>query len=170
MSSYMKVFFIFLVAFLFPIPSEAAPQFTRSQAYGDWILKCAKDNNPKAKKSESCSLNQKLVNKNGANVMTINIIKIPKRAEKLAVFLMPLGFYIPDGAKITIDEGKPRRLLITYCVQNGCAAQISLDRRLSKELALGKTMNISLFTRDRAKKLNFAISLKGISAGLKAVK
>jgi invasion protein IalB len=150
--------------------SQAAQKFTRSQAYGDWTLNCSKDNNPKTKSKEKCSLQQNIVHKKGSRLLTIKIIKIKKRAEKMAVFAIPLGFYIPDGAKIIIDKGKSRRLLVTHCIPSGCMAQISLSRKLFNELSKGKKMYVGVVTGNRAKKLSFPISLKGISSGLSAIK
>ncbi|MBF0358320.1 MAG: invasion associated locus B family protein [Magnetococcales bacterium] len=160
---------IFVVALLPYNSSQAAQAFSRSQAFGDWVLNCTKDNDPNVKSTERCSLQQKLITDKGDRLVVINIIKIPDVKEKLALFTLPLGFYIPDGVEITIDSGKPRRLLIAYCVQVGCVAQISLEKKLFKQMSAGKKLKVRLVTHNRAKKLEFIMSLKGISAGIKAV-
>ena len=173
MSNHMNIKLL-LIAFavvLSPYNSaQAAQKFTRSQAYGDWALNCSKNNNPKVKVTEKCVLQQKLLAQNGQTLVVIRILKIDNRAEKLAMFALPLGLNIPEGAKITIDKGNPRRLLITHCIKGGCMAQISLDKRLSRELSKGKKMKISVFTGDGRKKMEFPSSLKGLTSGLKATK
>jgi invasion protein IalB len=169
----LKLLFVLAIAvFMLHFHSaHAAQKFTRSQAFGDWVLKCSKDNDPKAKNSkEKCSLQQSMVNEKRVRVLAVSIVKVAKRAEKLIVFALPLGFYLPDGVKVTVDKGKPRNLLVTNCTQSGCNARISLDKKLSKELYKGEKLKITLFTGDRTKKLDFAVSLKGISGGVKAVK
>jgi invasion protein IalB len=171
MSHSVRLFVILFVFFLLPYhSSEAVQKFTRSQAYGDWVLNCSKESDPEIKTSESCSLHQQVMTEKGARLLSVSIATVSKREEKIASFSLPLGFYIPDGVKITVGKGKTRRLLVTMCTQKGCFAEIILDKELSRELSLGKKLKLALLTGDRVKNLDFSVSLKGISVGLRSVK
>ncbi|MBF0453243.1 MAG: invasion associated locus B family protein [Magnetococcales bacterium] len=169
--SFALIFALFFGILLPFQSSHAVPKFTRSQAYGDWVLNCAKDTDPKVEKSESCSLSQKIVTEKGVRILGVNIVNTPAKKRDQAIFSLPLGFYIPDGVKVSVDKGRTRRLLVAFCTQQaGCVAQIELDKKFSRELASGKKMKVTLHTVDRKKQMDFAVSLKGIAAGLRAIK
>ena len=148
----------------------AAQKFTSSKVYGDWVLNCSKKDDTKDDAKETCSLQQKMLTEKGAMILSISILKTGNAEERVAVFLLPLGFYIPGGVYITVDSGKPRRLLVNYCTQSGCAAQSPLEKNLFIEMALGNKMKVSMVSGNRSKKLDFALSLRGITAGLKALR
>jgi invasion protein IalB len=171
MSHAKKWLLLLVVAILLPVhTSQAAQQFTRSQAYGNWMLRCAKDDNPKVKSKEKCSLLQNMMTEKGERLLSVNMVSVGKKKAKVAVFTLPLGFYIPDGVQLAVDKGKTRNLAVAFCTQAGCIAQLKMDRKLIKELIDGGKMKLSMVTGNRLKKLEFAISLKGITAGLNAVK
>ncbi len=162
---------VILCTFLLPIhDAQAAPKFTRSSAYGDWILNCTKDDDPKKKAPERCGLSQKLMNERGNVFLAVNILNVDKAGNKAMLFTIPLGFYLPAGVTATVDNRKARNLLVVFCTQEGCAARLPLDAKLTYELSRGKKMMIRLKSGDQAQNIQMGVSLKGITAGLKAVK
>lgn len=148
---------------------QAGQKFTRSQAFDDWVLNCAENDDPKNSGKEHCVLQQRMLTEKGERIMTVNIVMAEKN-DLLAVFTLPLGFFIPDGVKVAVDGAKSRDLEVAFCTQAGCVARIAVDDRFAAEMARGKQLKVAMITGDRTKKLEFPVSLKGISAGLKAIK
>ena len=152
-----------------PADDKATQQSNRNQALGDWLLNCAPGDDP-GKAKERCSLQQQLVTQKGERIVFVKIVKTDDEEKKTAVFVLPLGFYIPDGVEIAIDGRRSRRLLVTLCDQGGCVARIPLDDNLAYEMSAGDKMIISLVLGDRSRKMDFPISMKGFADGIDAVR
>ncbi|MBF0453236.1 MAG: invasion associated locus B family protein [Magnetococcales bacterium] len=171
MSHSVKLLLIVVAVLFLPFHlSHAEQKFTRSQVFGDWVLNCSKNDDPKVKAGESCVLQQKLLTEKGQKIIQMTIGMDNSKKSLAAVLSLPLGFYIPDGVKILIGSGSPQDLLVKTCFQTGCLGEIFIDRRMKKELSVGKSLKIIMVTGDRTKKLEFPMSLKGISEGLKSIK
>jgi|SaaInl8_120m_RNA_FD_contig_41_1139809_length_725_multi_7_in_0_out_0_1 invasion protein IalB len=171
MSRILKFSIFLLVLALLPInTSNAAQKFTRSKVFGDWILQCSKNADPKSKAKERCNLQQRLLNKQGQVMMQVVVGRIGNQKYTSGVFTLPLGFSITKGVSISVDKNKPRNLVIKTCLQGGCIADIKITRKLRKELNAGRMMKVAMTVRGQKKLVELPISLKGITNGIKGIR
>ncbi len=105
MSRILKFSIILLVFALLPIsPSNGAQKFTRSKVFGDWILQCSQNDDPKANAKERCNLKQRLLNEKGQVMMQVVVGRIGNQKNLSAVFTLPLGFSITKGVTMSVDK------------------------------------------------------------------
>lgn len=62
---------------------------------------------------------------------------------RLQIFL-PVGVYLQAGVKLTVDEGKPRRIPYVWCLTNTCIAANVADAALIREMESGKKLQLEV--------------------------
>jgi invasion protein IalB len=62
---------------------------------------------------------------------------------RLQVFL-PVGLYMPAGAKLTVDKGMAHKIPYTWCLTNTCIAADSANAELFRELENGSNLAIEV--------------------------
>jgi invasion protein IalB len=82
---------------------------------------------------------------------------------------LPLGLFLPVGAKLQVDEGKPLDLQVQTCEAQGCFAGSAMDAELLAAIKAGKQLTIEVQTLNR-EKLSFAIPLEGFTAAYERVR
>lgn len=82
---------------------------------------------------------------------------------------MPLGIYLATGIGAKVDEGKQFNLIWQTCTQQGCQAALSLDSEKKTAMKSGKQLFVGFKARPDADAITVAASLKGVTAGLKAL-
>ncbi len=139
-----------------------------AEQYRDWVLRCRKREDSD---SEACALSQRLVT-NGENqqvVLRVTIIKPDRNDNRLsAVFVFPLGLYLPAGAELRIDGAAPQPMLIERCFPRGCRATLPLSDSLVNAMRAGSKANF-VVERNPDDEVELGISLMGFSAGYKAL-
>jgi invasion protein IalB len=56
---------------------------------------------------------------------------------------LPLGLFLPVGAKLQVDEGKPLDLQVQTCEAQGCFAGSAMDAELLAAIKAGKQLHRS---------------------------
>lgn len=174
MQKYKGVFFaslvwlIAIVAFLASFSStEAAPK--SGDEFGDWMYKC--DTAPERKES-ICYLSQTLVTgkEKKGRILTTNIAYPKDSNEPIMIMLFPLGIAVQEKILIQVDEKKPvYEVPIETCLSSGCRTKVKLSSEILKSIRAGNNLKVS-FKPLAAKRFVLAVSLKGISKGLKKLK
>jgi invasion protein IalB len=62
-------------------------------------------------------------------------------ASRLQVF-SPVGMYLQNPVKLTIDQGKPYRVPYTWCLTNTCIAGTVVNPRLIEEMNTGRMLRL----------------------------
>ncbi len=137
------------------------------KSYENWTVRCEV---PKDGKQEQCFIFQNLVLKEGGQrVLHMAIGYIPGRDEPVALITMPLGISLPPGGRIVIDDGEPIRFQIERCEPVGCRAGLTLKDKLLTAFKKGLKATITFMDGSR-RPIDVPLSLKGFTAGLKALK
>ncbi|MBF0383427.1 MAG: invasion associated locus B family protein [Magnetococcales bacterium] len=160
----------FLVVMIPASTLDSAPRFTRSQAYGDWLLNCfepASKSNKQQK--ESCVLRQQLTHQSGKRLILITIVQEQKKQVSVRLIL-PLGFDIPKGVKLQVDGGSSYPLQILSCHNVGCQAEAKMSSKMRRSFVRGKMMHVVMTSSGDNKTLKFPLSLRGISNGINSIK
>jgi invasion protein IalB len=108
----------------------------RKIKYGDWRKVCFKV--PETKMVCRTSLSGTF--ETGQTAVRLDLIeKDGEPAVRLQLFL-PVGLYLQDPAKITVDKGSAYRVPYMWCLTNTCIAADVADPRLIKEMEEGEKL------------------------------
>lgn len=155
-----------LVILLAAMPlAQAKP--VNGKSYENWTVRCE---TPKGGKQEQCFIFQNLVLKEGGQrVLHMAIGYIKGRPDPVALITMPLGISLPPGGSIVIDDDEPIRFQIERCEPAGCRAGLALKDKLLAAFKKGIKATVTFMDATR-RPINVPLSLKGFTAGLKALK
>jgi invasion protein IalB len=139
--------------------------------FENWTGKCEVSHDAKGKeKGLQCFIFQNLVLKSGGQrVLHVAIGYLPELKDPVALFTLPLGISLPPGVSLQVDDGEPMRFPVERCETGGCRAGIKLDEQFVKELENGTSAEV-IFDDAARQPIKVPLSLKGLTAGLKALR
>lgn len=144
--------------------AQTAPKV--GDAIGDWIFNCR----ALSATETLCFLNQTIAEaKSKRQIMSLTLRKVGPEKKLALIVNVPLGVYLATGIGAKVDEGEQFNLIWQTCNQQGCQAALSLDEAKKKALKSGKQLLVGFKGRPDAKAVTVAASLKGVTAGLKAL-
>ncbi len=150
------------------LPAFAADKKPEAEtAFGDWQVECemATDGKPR------CFLTQtQLLKENNARLLKMSVGYIGPKGEPVLVAVLPLGIDLRAGVMMKLDEGGDVPLILQQCVQDGCVASKVLDAKGLAAFAKARTLRLGVLPYAGTQSVAMTVSLKGISAGLDALK
>ena len=157
-SSWLCLFFAAAIALLATDPAfaQAAPptatkadadefaargqREARSIKYGDWQKVCFKPGGAKM----VCRTTISGTFETGQIAVRIYVTeRAGDSGARLQLFL-PVGLYMPPGAKLTIDKGTAHKIPFTWCLTNTCIAGDAAKPALLRELEAGKNLTVEV--------------------------
>jgi invasion protein IalB len=136
----------------------------RRVQYNQWILQCLKGNTTG---KEKCNLIHQINNNKNQQIIKIEVLKSAEN--DLLLFHVPLGTYLPAGAKLIVGEDE-YKMPITTCIISGCQAKIKVDWNLNQKLKHEDKAIVQLLHTNQKQKINIEFSLMGYSKGSKEIK
>ena len=136
----------------------------RRVQYDQWVLQCM---NGSVTGNEKCNLIHQINNKNKQQIIKIEVIKTVD--SDTIIFYLPLGSYLPFGAKLVVGESE-YSMPITTCLVSGCQAKIKPHWNLIQQLKRKDKAVVQLLHINQKQKLNIKFSLMGYSTGFKEIK
>jgi len=134
--------------------------------FDDWKIACEK---PEGAAAEVCHAFQLITPKDSTQrVLHIAVGYPPNQPDPIAIFTTPLGVALQAGVSIKIDENQAKGIAYNVCNNNGCQAAVKLDKESLNEMKMGQKMTVT-FGNLKRQGLNVPVSLKGLTAALKAV-
>lgn len=160
--------FFLLVTALYSGTSYA---LTDGQNFQDWRAKCVPGDKQTAPTSErTCHIFQDLLHKDsGKRVLHMAIGYLPGQQPVTIIVTLPLGISIPPGITIRIDDKNSKTLAVQACFANGCQAAFQPDPAWLAALSKGLKAEV-IFSNIQNQAISIPVSLKGITAGMKALK
>ena len=135
-------------------------------AIGDWIFNCR----ALSASDTVCGLNQRIAaTKSKRPIMSLTLRKVGPEKKLALIVNVPLGVYLATGIGAKLDEGEQFNQIWQTCTQQGCQAALSLDEAKTKAMKSGEKLLVGFKGRPDAKAVTIAASLKGVTAGLKAL-
>ena len=126
-----------------PLEAEFAPRgqrLSRDIKYGDWQKVCFKT--PAA--DVVCRTAISGTFETGQFAVRVNLLERDgKDAARLQLFL-PVGLYLPAGAKLTVDQGAQHQFPYVWCLTNTCIAANVADADLIREMEGGKALQLAI--------------------------
>ena len=126
-----------------PPETEFAPRgerVARDIKYGDWRKVCFQTPGTRM----VCRTTISGTWQTGQSAVRADLIERDgESAGRLQLFL-PVGLYLPAGAKISVDQGTQYRIPYVWCLTNTCIAAQVADPKLVQDMGTGKTLRIEL--------------------------
>lgn len=112
----------------------------REIKYGDWQKFCFKPGGAKM----TCRTTISGTWETGQQAVRVDLIEREgDGAARLQLFL-PVGLYLPAGAKLTVDQGTSHNLGYTWCLTNSCIAADVANPQMIGELETGRKLVIEV--------------------------
>ncbi|WGR69585.1 MULTISPECIES: invasion associated locus B family protein [unclassified Bradyrhizobium] len=124
-------------------PAEVATRGQREArdiSYGDWQKLCFKAG------GAPILCRTSITGKFPTGQMAVRVDLIEREdapAARLQLFV-PVGMYLQQPAKLTIDQGSPHRVPYSWCVTNACIAADVADPGIIKEMESGTTLALEV--------------------------
>jgi invasion protein IalB len=152
-------------------PSKSAPPAAKSApaatpaaaASGDqraWVVNCAAPPNGGPSR---CTMLQNLAIKSGEQqnrLLTVLIQQQAGSADYVLLLSLPHGLFLPAGAQIQVDEGKPEKIVIQTSDATGSYAGTKLTPELLASLRGGQSLKVSILSADQ-KGITIPVTLAG---------
>ena len=75
----------------------------------------------------------------GQVAVRVDVIEREGGAARLQLFV-PVGMYLQQPVKLTVDQGSSHRMPYSWCLTNACIAADAADPNIIKEMETGKTL------------------------------
>lgn len=142
-----------------------APKVTSTKTFGDWIYTCLTFAGGKIR----CSIAQTLSNSETKKPVFQWRIAQDEKSGFVGIWQTPTGVLVNHGIVLDIGTPKPITIPFEYCAPGGCEAVGNLAADFVATLATAQKASATLFGRD-GKGINYPFSVKGLNAGLAALK
>jgi len=137
-------------------------------AFEVWEQRCLKTEDG----SDPCQLYQLLKDTSGGPVAEMSIFDLPPQAQAAAgaTVVVPLETLLTANLQISIDKGKAKIYPFTFCAPIGCIARIGFTVEEVEQFRKGAGAVMTIVPAVAPdQKVDLNISLKGFTAGFKAV-
>ncbi len=132
-----------------------------------WITKC---DAPKKKTAAHCTIQQTIIVTKTRQRLLSFTVKVPSDAPLPAMMIqLPMGLFLPDGIKVSIDEKNPLSLKVQTCNPEGCFAGSAISRDMLDSMIKGKRLNIT-FSNLAKKKINVPVDLEGFGKSYQKIR
>jgi invasion protein IalB len=124
-----------------PTGTELAPRGQREVkdvTYGDWKKMCFKPGGSKT----LCRTSITGTFTTGQVGVRVDIVEREGDATARLQVFSPVGMYLPNPVKLTIDQGEPHSVPYTWCLTNACIAGAAADPKMLQEMASGQTLRL----------------------------
>jgi invasion protein IalB len=121
--------------------TEIAPRGQREVkdiTYGDWRKLCFKPGGSKT----LCRTSITGTFATGQMAVRIDIVEREGDAMARLQVFCPVGMYLPNPVKLTVDQGKSHSVPYNWCLTNGCIASTVADPKMVQEMASGQTLRL----------------------------
>jgi len=133
------------------------------ETYEDWQLQCFRSD----AEQDPCQMYQLLREEGGNPVAEFSIFKLPQDApaEAGATIVVPLGTLLPEGLRISVDDGQAKAYNFSFCSMVGCFARIGFTKAEVDAFKSGGEANLVIVPAQAPEeRVLIKASLKGFTA------
>ena len=144
----------------------AAQQGTVRSTHGSWSIIC---DTPGGAATEQCALMQNVVAEDRPEVgLSVVVLRTADNRAEILRVLAPLGVLLPNGLGLNVDGKDIGRAYFVRCFQDGCYAEVILEKPLIDTLKTGKAATFIVFQTPE-EGIGIPVDLAGFSAGFDAL-
>lgn len=146
----------------------AAPALAKDgDKFGDWTVSCPPPPQGAPASVNTCRLMQieQAKSPDGKQVTVLKASFFHLGEKDLVLFgYLPLGYAIPPGVRVSVDNGKDYPMFPQRCIPQGCEVATKVEPELLAALKKGNAAKIEFQLGDRS--ASVPVSLKGLTEGL----
>jgi invasion protein IalB len=132
-------------ALLITLPAQAQqqPAGTVRATHGAWSIIC---DTPPGASSEQCAMMQNVIAEDRPEVgLSVVVLRTADNKAEILRVLAPLGVLLPNGLGLNVDGKDIGRAYFVRCFQDGCYAEVILEKQLLDTLKTGKSATFIVF-------------------------
>lgn len=156
-----------IAAAAFGVSGAAAQQAgTVKSTHGAWSVIC---DTPPGASSEQCAMMQNVIAEDRPEVgLSVVVLRTADNKAEILRVLAPLGVLLPNGLGLNVDGKDIGRAYFVRCFQDGCYAEVILEKPLLDTLSKGKAATFIVFQTPE-EGIGIPVDLTGFSAGFAAL-
>jgi len=135
-------------------------------SHGAWSIIC---DTPAGASSEQCAMMQNVVAADRPEMgLSVVVLKTADNKAEILRVLAPLGVLLPNGLGLNVDGKDIGRAYFVRCFQDGCYAEVILEKPLLDTLSAGKSATFIVFQTPE-EGIGIPVDLNGFGEGYKAL-
>jgi invasion protein IalB len=159
---------VVLCAAAFGVVSTASAQQsgTVKSTHGAWSIVC---DTPAGASAEQCAMMQNVVAEDRPEVgLSVVVLRTADNKAEILRVLAPLGVLLPNGLGLNVDGKDIGRAYFVRCFQDGCYAEVILEKQLLDTLKSGTSATFIVFQTPE-EGIGIPVDLKGFGEGFGAL-
>ncbi|CCV03648.1 conserved exported hypothetical protein [Mesorhizobium metallidurans STM 2683] len=146
--------------------SAAQPSGTVKSTHGAWSIIC---DTPAGATSEQCVMMQNVVAEDRPEMgLSVVVLRTADNKAEILRVLAPLGVLLPNGLGLNVDGKDIGRAYFVRCFQDGCYAEVILEKPLLDTLKSGTSATFIVFQTPE-EGIGIPVDLKGFADGFAAL-
>jgi invasion protein IalB len=147
-------------------PSAAQQSSSVRSTHGAWSIIC---DTPAGASSEQCAMMQNVVAEDRPEMgLSVVVLRTADQKAEILRVLAPLGVLLPNGLGLNVDGKDIGRAYFVRCFQDGCYAEVILEKQLLDTLSAGQAATFIVFQTPE-EGIGIPVDLSGFSDGYKAL-
>ena len=139
---------------------------TVKSTHGAWSIIC---DTPPGASSEQCAMMQNVIAEDRPEVgLSVVVLRTADNKAEILRVLAPLGVLLPNGLGLNVDGNDIGRAYFVRCFQDGCYAEVILEKPLLDTLSAGDSATFIVFQTPE-EGIGIPVDLTGFSAGFAAL-
>ena len=152
-----------------PAPARPMPRRqsgTVKSTHGAWSIIC---DTPAGATSEQCAMMQNVVAEDRPEIgLSVVVLRTADNKAEILRVLAPLGVLLPNGLGLNVDGKDIGRAYFVRCFQDGCYAEVILEKQLLDTLKTGTSATFIVFQTPE-EGIGIPVDLKGFADGFAAL-
>lgn len=147
-------------------PAAAQQGGTVKSKHGAWSIVC---DTPAGAATEQCAMMQNVVAEDRPEVgLSVVVLRTADNKAEILRVLAPLGVLLPNGLGLNVDGKDIGRAYFVRCFQDGCYAEVILEKQLLDTLTTGKSATFIVFQTPE-EGIGIPVDLSGFGDGFGAL-
>jgi invasion protein IalB len=143
-----------------------APQGTVKSKHGAWSIVC---DTPAGATAEQCAMMQNVVAEDRPEIgLSVVVLRTADNKAEILRVLAPLGVLLPNGLGLNVDGKDIGRAYFVRCFQDGCYAEVILEKPLPRHAESGKAATFIVFQTPE-EGVGIPVDLAGFGDGFAAL-
>jgi invasion protein IalB len=149
-----------------PAALAQQPSGTVRSTHGAWSIIC---DTPPGASSEQCAMMQNVIAEDRPEVgLSVVVLRTADNKAEILRVLAPLGVLLPNGLGLNVDGKDIGRAYFVRCFQDGCYAEVILEKPLLDTLQTGTAATFIVFQTPE-EGIGIPVDLAGFAEGFKAL-
>jgi invasion protein IalB len=149
-----------------PPNNATPPSGTVKSTHGAWSIIC---DTPAGATSEQCVMMQNVVAEDRPEMgLSVVVLRTADNKAEILRVLAPLGVLLPNGLGLNVDGKDIGRAYFVRCFQDGCYAEVILEKPLLDTLKTGTSATFIVFQTPE-EGIGIPVDLKGFADGFAAL-